>query len=49
MINTNEASQYFNENWNKYQETIKSNTLYHREMFAALDFPLLKMKGCLRV
>lgn len=37
MNEINSASQYFNDNWEKYQNTIKSNTLYHREMATALD------------
>lgn len=32
----NTASSYFNENWQRYQSTVKNNTLYHREMLAAL-------------
>ncbi|WP_454783221.1 class I SAM-dependent methyltransferase [Legionella sp. WA2022007384] len=31
------ASEYFNENWQRYQSTIKNNTLYHREMVQALQ------------
>jgi SAM-dependent methyltransferase len=34
---TTSASQYFNANWKKYQHTLEANTLYHREMFAALS------------
>lgn len=34
---TNQASQYFNENWKRYRNSIECNTLYHREMFAALN------------
>ena len=37
MINTNTASQHFNENWNKYQQALSSNTLHHREMTSALN------------
>jgi cyclopropane fatty-acyl-phospholipid synthase-like methyltransferase len=37
MNEPNSASQYFNNNWKKYQETIKNNTLCHREMAAALN------------
>lgn len=33
----NAASAYFNENWQRYQSTVQSNTLYHREMFSALE------------
>ncbi len=33
---TNSASQYFNDNWKKYQAILETNTLYHREMMAAL-------------
>lgn len=33
---TNSASQYFNDNWKKYQATLATNTLYHREMMATL-------------
>jgi len=32
----NTASVYFNENWQRYQSTVKNNTLYHCEMFSAL-------------
>lgn len=35
--NRNTASAYFNENWQRYQSTVKNNTLYHREMLAALQ------------
>ncbi|QMT59869.1 class I SAM-dependent methyltransferase [Legionella sp. PC997] len=31
------VSEYFNENWQRYQSTIKNNTLYHREMVQALQ------------
>lgn len=31
------ASEYFNENWQRYQSTIRNNTLYHREMLQALQ------------
>jgi 2-polyprenyl-3-methyl-5-hydroxy-6-metoxy-1,4-benzoquinol methylase len=34
---TNSASAYFNENWMRYQSVLKHNTLYHREMIAALN------------
>jgi precorrin-6B methylase 2 len=37
MKEATSASQYFNENWKKYQQSIKNNTLYHKEMSAALD------------
>jgi ubiquinone/menaquinone biosynthesis C-methylase UbiE len=37
MKNNISASQYFNENWKKYQQTIQSNTLYHKEMTATLN------------
>jgi cyclopropane fatty-acyl-phospholipid synthase-like methyltransferase len=33
----NSASAYFNENWQRYQSAVKNNTLYHREMLAALQ------------
>jgi SAM-dependent methyltransferase len=33
----NTASEYFNENWQRYQSTISKNTLYHREMLSALQ------------
>lgn len=33
----NTASAYFNENWQRYQSTVKNNTLYHREMLSALQ------------
>jgi hypothetical protein len=33
----NTASAYFNENWQRYQSTVKNNTLYHREMLLALQ------------
>jgi SAM-dependent methyltransferase len=33
----NTASAYFNEHWQRYQSTIKNNTLYHREMLLALQ------------
>lgn len=32
----NNASAYFNENWKSYQETIRCNVLFHREMMALL-------------
>ncbi|MGQ3890957.1 class I SAM-dependent methyltransferase [Legionella sp. CNM-4043-24] len=32
----NTASAYFNENWQRYQSSVKNNTLYHREMLSAL-------------
>lgn len=35
--NVNTASAYFNENWQRYQSTVKNNTLYHREMLSALQ------------
>ncbi|KTC79154.1 putative methyltransferase [Legionella cherrii] len=31
------ASEYFNENWQRYQSALKNNTLYHREMLQALQ------------
>lgn len=31
------ASEYFNENWQRYQSTIANNTLYHREMLQELE------------
>lgn len=34
--NVNTASAYFNENWQRYQSSIMSNTLYHREMLIGL-------------
>lgn len=34
---TNSASTYFNAHWQRYQNTIKSNTLYHREMLLTLQ------------
>lgn len=34
---TNTASKYFNANWNKYQESVSRNALYHHEMFSVLD------------
>lgn len=37
MNTTNTASQYFNDHWQKYQATVQSNTLYHREMMSTLD------------
>lgn len=37
MITTNTASQYFNDHWKKYQQTVTSNTLYHHEMMSTLD------------
>lgn len=41
----NTASAYFNDNWQRYQNSVKNNTLYHQEMFAALDnFLNLNMK-----
>lgn len=33
----NTASAYFNEHWQRYQTAVKNNTLYHREMQAALQ------------
>lgn len=33
----NSASSYFNENWKKYQGSIRKNTLYHREMSETLN------------
>lgn len=33
----NTASAHFNENWQRYQSAVKNNTLYHREMIAALE------------
>ena len=36
-IDVNRASVYFNENWRRYQSTVKNNTLYHREMLSALQ------------
>lgn len=41
----NSASVYFNENWYRYQSTIKNNTLYHREMMTALGQFLTKTMG----
>lgn len=35
--NVNTASAYFNENWQRYQSSVKNNTLYHREMLSALQ------------
>ena len=32
-----QASIYFNANWQRYQESINKNMLYHKEMFAELD------------
>lgn len=37
LHDVNAASTYFNENWQRYQSSVKNNTLYHREMLAALD------------
>lgn len=37
MLSDNSASAYFNVNWESYQSSVKNNTLYHREMLAALD------------
>jgi len=36
-IEVNAASAYFNENWQRYQSTLRNNTLYHREMSSALE------------
>lgn len=33
----NTASPLLNEKWQRYQITIKNNTLYHREMLLALS------------
>ncbi|KTC65063.1 bifunctional 3-demethylubiquinone-9 3-methyltransferase/ 2-octaprenyl-6-hydroxy phenol methylase (plasmid) [Legionella adelaidensis] len=33
----NSASAYFNENWQRYQRTIKNNTLYHHEMMGCFE------------
>lgn len=31
------VSEYFNENWQRYQSAIKNNMLFHREMLQALQ------------
>lgn len=41
----NTASAYFNENWQRYLQTVKNNTLYHREMLAALHHFLSENMG----
>lgn len=41
----NSASAYFNENWQRYQISVKSNMLYHREMLAALRQFLATNRG----
>lgn len=33
----NTASAYFNENWERYQQTMKYNAVFHREMFSAFE------------
>ena len=43
--NMNEASVYFNANWDKYKNTVQKNTLYHREMFMALNQFLVENMG----
>jgi cyclopropane fatty-acyl-phospholipid synthase-like methyltransferase len=43
--NINSASLYFNENWQRYQITLRNNTLYHREMLSALQQFLLVNMG----
>ncbi len=35
--NTNRASLYFNENWQRYLRHVRNNTLFHREMLSALQ------------
>ncbi len=37
MNDINSTSLYFNANWQRYQRTLASNTLYHREMGDALN------------
>lgn len=37
IADINNASAYFNENWKRYQNTVKNNTLYHCEMLFALQ------------
>lgn len=32
-----DVSEYFNNNWELYQQSVESNLLYHNEMFSALD------------
>lgn len=33
----NEASTYFNANWQRYKDSVSKNMLFHREMFNALN------------
>lgn len=42
---TNPASVYFNENWQRYLNSISYNTLYHREMLHALRLFLATKMG----
>jgi len=42
MKKTPSSSQYFNDNWQRYQETLKANSLYHREMYEAIKSFLIK-------
>lgn len=37
IADVNNASAYFNKDWERYQNTIKNNTLYHHEMLSALQ------------
>ena len=41
----NSSSSYFNENWQRYQNTLQNNTLYHREMMSTLNEFLKKNMG----